>query len=343
MSGCRGGDCDDSKNSEGLKKMKVKIMIFLVLALMPSFNVNAQTILKEEAIPTWQEWGELIDESENTITIIEMLSPTYGWAGGYGGLLAFWNGVTWIQVPSPVTTRILDIAIISESDAWAVSADSILRWNGYYWVVHSYLPGVDFLTSISMVSATDGWVVGINYGFDGYIVDAPFIHWDGSQWTNYSYSLDIALNSVKMLSSSSGWAVGRAGAIVYYDGIKWSRITSPVTKTLNSVDFLSFNNGWIGGDGVILRWNGASWVVYGYYSSLNIIDIEITDIQEAWALDNDLILKWSGDKWSTNYSTDLLLRSLSMVNSEYGWAAAGSKLLNYRLPTHNLFLPILIK
>jgi len=323
--------------------MKIKYLFLIFLLFNPNFIVNAQTSTKSEEVADWYEWGELIGESDSTVTVIEMLSSDYGWAGGYGGLLAFWNGVTWASVSSPVTTRIFDIAIISESDAWAITADSILQWNGVYWNIHTSFPEVDFLTSISMVSSTEGWIVGINYGFDGYIVDAPFIHWDGNAWTKYSYSLDIALNSVKMLSADSGWAVGRGGSIVYYDGIKWTKIISPVTSTLYTVDFLSFNNGWAGGEGVILRWNGASWVVYGYYSSLIIKDMDITGVQEAWALDSDMILKWSGDKWVVDYSTDLNLQSLSMVDSDYGWSVAGTKLINYRLPIHNIFLPFLTK
>ena len=69
------------------------------------------------------------------------------------------------------------------------------------------------------------------------------------------------LNSVWMISSSSGWAVGDNGAILYWDGVRWTKVASPSgTGKLESVSCFSATNCWAVGPGPkIIYWDGTGW------------------------------------------------------------------------------------
>lgn len=66
------------------------------------------------------------------------------------------------------------------------------------------------LSSVDMLSSTDGWAVG----YDGAI-----LHWDGSSWTKVASPTDKSLGSIKMVSTSDGWAVGRSGTILHWEAV----------------------------------------------------------------------------------------------------------------------------
>src|SRR5581483_1675014 len=63
------------------------------------------------------------------------------------------------------------------------------------------------LTSVSMVSATDGWAVGWHSVGS---TPEPFIeHWDGSSWARiHRLARSGFLDAVSADSSSDAWAVG---------------------------------------------------------------------------------------------------------------------------------------
>jgi photosystem II stability/assembly factor-like uncharacterized protein len=66
------------------------------------------------------------------------------------------------------------------------------------------------------------------------------------------------LNSVFMVSSSEGWAVGDEGTIIRWNGADWSNSTSPTDMALISVFMVGSDDGWaVGSLGTIVRWNGS--------------------------------------------------------------------------------------
>ena len=53
------------------------------------------------------------------------------------------------------------------------------------------------------------------------------------------------LNSVSMISSTDGWAVGDDGVILHWDGSTWTQQSSPTIAELNELLMLSSTDGWI--------------------------------------------------------------------------------------------------
>jgi len=157
-------------------------------------------------------------------------------------------------------------------------------------------PATPPLNSIFMVSTDEGWAVG-----DGTSsASATVLHYTVTgglgTWNALSTSAQLPagsnLNSVFMLSPTSGWAVGgvtqpacaaftqpgecsstffEAGpVIIYWDGTKWSRVLAPELPgggkpVLLSTYFTGPSDGWaVGTPGVlvptILHWDGVRWM-----------------------------------------------------------------------------------
>lgn len=156
----------------------------------------------------------------------------HGWMVGFnnenlmGGDILEYEDNLWLAVTPPTANRLNDIAVISDSDAWAVgNADNfggtIIHWDGRHWQ-RLYqrdlpIPAVD-LHSIDMVSSTNGWAAG-----DPPETDAPavFLEWNGFRWKppRYDAPVNVRVNDIAMLNSDFGWAVADGGnAVAKYDG-----------------------------------------------------------------------------------------------------------------------------
>jgi hypothetical protein len=100
------------------------------------------------------------------------------------------------------------------------------------------------LTSVSMLSANEGWAVGhANYGAtsDG-LLFGVILHCTDGQWQVYQAQYGAVLLNVTMRTPSDGWIVGNPislahggssapsatdGVVLHYDGHSWQRILDP--------------------------------------------------------------------------------------------------------------------
>ncbi len=151
------------------------------------------------------------------------------------------------------------------------------------------------LTSISMVSANEGWAVGAS---SRALHDVPppvgastngppvILHYHNGQWTEQPLpeelnnpTVSYVLRSVSMVSASEGWAVGQAvapnvtdgikdGILLHYTGGRWVMANDHLGTQLQQVYMRSATDGWIVGGGqtnnpsgyvLILHYNGHTW------------------------------------------------------------------------------------
>ena len=143
------------------------------------------------------------------------------------------------------------------------------------------------LTSVYMLSPTNGWAVG---------EDGTIIRWDGSSWSTISSPTKDFLMSVYMLSPTDGWAVGfprhpgwavgkdQGGTIIRWDGSYWATLTSPTTSSLYSVYMLSPTDGWaVGYRGTIIRWDGSSWSTVASPTKAHLYSVYMLSSTDGWA------------------------------------------------------------
>lgn len=223
------------------------------------------------------------------------------------------------------------------------------------------------LTSISMLSANEGWAVGNVYP----PWERPYsVLWRyaSGEWEQIG-KLDVVINQITMLSAQDGWAVGTnqtgtAGVILHYIGERWVEVdVPPGTPELLSISMLTPAEGWAAGTsrGSLLHFSGGTWVHADVIapdkstSYSGIADIHMLSAEEGWAVGSSIILHYVAGAWQkillprANDPRSYVspadckhLTGLYMVSNDEGWAVgapgcsaskAGSNMLHYQAGT----------
>ena len=239
---------------------------------------------------------------------------------GVGNLPGNWADVL------PQGSRVLDVAVVSPTDIWAVGDVYLgaayvslqMHFDGKYWQRSpDQFPFVT-LTSISMVSANDGWACGTTGD-----LKPALLHYSGGHWHDATASLDTrpfkipqaSLSEVHMASATTGWALGQAigvnqpSVVFQYRKVgsayKWEPIESFGDTTLTGMSVVSSHEIWLVG------YTGqATWKTL-------IVRITATDTAGPSGI---TIYHWDTHSWDVGDGT---LTGVSMLSSTDGWASGG--------------------
>ncbi len=155
------------------------------------------------------------------INAIKMLSPTDGWA--IGNHVYHYDGVSWREVSLPVATQFNAIAAVSPTDIWIAGdgtwpgapdgSATILHYDGTTWTRQATPRLSDYfsITSLSMVSPSEGWAVGSAMvdGSKGYYPPTgAILHYANGTWRLAKTLPNMELQTVSMGSATDGWAGG---------------------------------------------------------------------------------------------------------------------------------------
>lgn len=158
-----------------------------------------------------------------------MSSPNEGWLaasaiwprvrgvleeGAYGQIVHYKDG-GWTVAENPATdARINDLQMISDNEGWIIQGNGnfLHYYDGKWQLEGNYKPAVPY--AIHMVSANEGWAVGVQNG--------EMLHYYDGKWELLESPTTKSLYDIHMLSAEEGWAVGWAGTILYYNDKKWS-------------------------------------------------------------------------------------------------------------------------
>ncbi|MFH1779539.1 MAG: VWA domain-containing protein [Candidatus Micrarchaeota archaeon] len=163
-------------------------------------------------------WSEYADAGSDDFYAVKMLDSTLGFAVGETGRIYRWNGSTWSLQQDVGSYDLHSVDVYSSSLAFA-GGDSgkIYSWTGGSWSEYQDL-GNFIITSIDIFDSNLAFVTTDNN---------RIYQWTGGSWTQvYSGSYD--LNTVKIINSTAGFALGdsRAGA-VFWDGSTWTQFFPP--------------------------------------------------------------------------------------------------------------------
>ncbi len=259
--------------------------------------IQAQAQGTTQALPggnLWQCYEDGGPSCYNTLNDVQFINESEGWAVGDGGTILHYKNGSWEKVPTPT------------------------RRGKFY--------------SISMLSATDGWVAG--YDFD--LQEALTLHWDGSTWQKVSNPATSTIQSISMISSDNGWAVGLGGydfdrkvwysSFLHWDGIEWQIAATPDGIVPRDVEMISATDGWIvgGNDGqtLIFRWDGSTWQSVTSPTTETLYSVSMVSTSDGWAVgSNGVIIRWNGSSWqSVTSPASRALTTISMVSDADGWA-----------------------
>jgi len=215
----------------------------------------------------------------------------------------------------------------------------------------------DSLVSVSVLSSTDAWAVGIVDDFSqggGYRTLTE--HWDGARWSlvpspNSTKTTWNQLSAVAAVASDDVWTVGIEGfspygsLIEHWNGTSWTIQDDGTPDTyLTSVSALGPDDVWAAGstnyvgNGLIMHWDGTAWtrtLIAGAIVFRGIVALAPNDIwavgQQAHAGEGDFTVAahFDGTTW-TRYPTPNPLRihdidqnwltSVTAVSSSDIWA-----------------------
>jgi hypothetical protein len=120
-----------------------------------------------------------------------------------------YDGNNWTAAAIPDTQGVLDLAVTSATDAWAIGFDgSVLHWNGTTWTVATTLP---YAHVIAATSPTDVWV-GATWTGSSWAVT----HFNGSTWT--TSAIPGGIDTFAGASAQPGGKVWIAGGYYLPDG-----------------------------------------------------------------------------------------------------------------------------
>jgi hypothetical protein len=163
----------------------------------------------------------------------------------------------WVkQHGGPTSNDLYAVSAVSVEDAWAAGDNGIfLHYAGGNWQA---VPGPDTgpIWDLQMLSVNEGYAVGTATDKSG---EGVIVRWDGSAWTLAAITPQ-GLDSVYMVGSGEGWAVGAFGSIWHASSGIWKQATSPTSVSLNAVAMDSPQHGWAAGEGVLLEYTGTSWI-----------------------------------------------------------------------------------
>ncbi len=261
----------------------------------------------------WQQFAGVSDETpllSEQFNTIDMVSNSEGWGGGKIGHIIYYDGDAWAYVPSPTTTEIRGLDMISASDGWAIASDGLpgassafLHYDGGSWQVVQSQSDVQ-LSGIDMVSASEGWAVGRK---------GILMHYSGGSW-GFALSPTLEdLNAVAMVSADRGWAVGDNGTILAYEVGAWTEVASPTAQNLHDLSVVSELEAWaVGDDSTILHSFLGNWFQVDLPAGIVSSDLEAIQMLP------------NGEGWATGFWSPVLLHYQNGAWESYteSWAAA---------------------
>lgn len=280
--------------------------------------------------PAWQCWdpGDVMP-CHTMPYALDFLSPVDGWAVGYQGLTAHWDGIAWTSMDTPATIPYLNaVDALSPTEAWAVGADNtVLRWDGVDWDLAAAPQPGGTLRDVVFLATDDGWVTGSG-GSNSFTA-----HWDGSAWT--VYPMPSQINAIAAAAPDDVWAVG--WVVMHWDGTGWSQIGQVgAWGDLQDVVALSADDVWLVGSYLTaIHWDGTNWTwttVTGPAASAQITTVTALGSDEVWAAGWDegqglFVVRWDGQAWTMRPERfyNCLPSSMAMLSASDGWIVAGNQ------------------
>ncbi len=279
-----------------------------------------QKVTSLDAVPT-TKFNSVYMFQDNTGTL-------EGFAVGNSGVVARLFGGSWTQMKlNPATNNLKGVFVDNGNpiDAWAVGdGGQIWHFSTGFWS-GPVSPGATLndLTSIFLVSTSEGWIVGIH----STILHSTTLG-SSNTWTALTSSLNtgtgsgINLLSVSFPSGGNGWSVGTQGVILQTSNSNcgsivpspcWGGSTSIVESSmLNSVFEVGTNDAWAGGTfdtfsstTSLIHWDGIKW----HRANVSPLSVSTPDIWgifmlgsgEGWAMGGSSTkpeaLLWNGNNW----------------------------------------------
>jgi hypothetical protein len=228
-------------------------------------------------------WTGWVSPMYDESTGIVMISATEGYVTTWESIIR-WDGSSWTM--DYTGQRFADIDAMS-GQIWAVGggATVLSRAGSGPWTKQHGGPTSYSLHAVWAAGMNDAWAVG-DY-ISGY--GPAILRYIGGTWQRVAHSLNFgnlgSLYDVEMASSAEGYAVGFQG-IVRWDGTQWTRVAQ-FTGTLYGMSLPGPGQGWaVGSSGQIWQNVNGTWnrVTSPMPTSVDLLSVHMDSPSHGWAV-----------------------------------------------------------
>jgi len=288
---------------------------------------------------TWQEHSSGLDRS-GTLTRVVALAPDTVWGlitenrcSATGSAIMQWTGTQWTLALDPTPGTLVDLAMRSPTEGWAVGTTCgtgggtralVRRWDGTGWSVvpPPTDPTLDDLTHVTLDNDGGPWVVGRN-PLSG---RQTIYQYQGAGWSAWPLPGTVAVKDLYMADATHGWLTTPTTTVWQWDGSSWTP-----TETGRSLRRLAGSDGqvWaVGAGDTVAHWAApASWTVeQGAPTGQTLRGVAAVSGTEAWAVgDGGTILHGVAGIWTVvpSATTDPLY-AIVLCSPTEGYAAGGT-------------------
>lgn len=257
---------------------------------------------------------------------VHFVDPQYGWAVGFGTLLATNDGgESWTFQNLDLVRGLTSVHFTDRSRGWVVGSEGTILATtdgGKTWTTQA--SGTkQLLNSVYFVNAERGWAAGR----EGTILATTD---GGNTWSTQNSGSKKPLASICFADDARGWVVGGGSILATIDGGKsWDPQLMDSKGALASVNFVDSERGWaVGSDGTVLATidGGTTWAAQAPGLKQVLVSVNFVDSERGWAVGSDgtiLATTDGGKKWHFQDSgLTSPLSSVHFVNAERGWCVS---------------------
>jgi hypothetical protein len=238
-------------------------------------------------------WRAYASPGTNGVTAVWAFGPDDVWAGSQ--IVLHFDGTKFSAVPTPPIGFVADFLGLAPDDLYAVSGESLLRWNGTAWSV------VDFGGAIRPTDLQAIWGTSDDDLWLGDSLNGQVHRWDGTKWTT-TITQTVEVKDLWGSSDSDVLAVGVFG-VSRWRGSAWANAGDNNVTQASGVWGFSATDAWVVGDfGTLAHWDGTGWT-----DTLPMNDNFEMDHASVWGAAPDdvwaagsggAISHWNGTVWS---------------------------------------------
>lgn len=266
---------------------------------------------------------------------VDVSAAGEGWAVGYARynssnpyqcLIMHYTSGTWTQATCPPGNDniLTSVAMRSPNDVWAVGYQGrtfaartgiIYHYNGSTWVTATLPSGTLALSSVKLVGADDGWITG--YG-------GTILRLVNDTWTRVNGS-NLYVGPISAVSANEVWYGGQTGQLYRWQNGTVTQYTSPLTTSISALDMITPTLGW-GYTTIrpynLFRYSSGIWTVW----STRTLAIDMIGPNEGWIGQNYGVMHYISGTFNYQSGPNSYgAKSLSMLDSNHGWAISSGK------------------
>lgn len=254
-------------------------------------------------------WKSYETPEEASVSAIKLRTPAEGLALSYS--IYRWNGTSWsladdIEDACPGFGWYGKDIDIDGENYWLINSrvygpplnawvSRLFKWNETSKIGQDYEIDGWLALGIDMISASDGWAVGMAQNDPS----GAIYRWNGGEWIKQVHPEIRILRDVSAFDSSHGWAVGEdlsdLCTTLFWNGISWVQINCPTADYFKAVDFASRDKVWAVGDGGVISFSsGGNWTTVPSPVTSGLLAIDMISEYEGWAVgENGVILHYT--------------------------------------------------